>query len=202
MMKALMTVLLCVGISSVAFGQADLTWTIDNVPVDHFGNDVTNNSTSVSLGALVQLVVCHNAVISPTITGDGTSGDNVVIDYTGCGFDTFNGAFWATDTLANYGLANTNFVFIRVWDQKTSGSGNIPDSTDYGSGNIGWYYVDSAAVLISSLPDGGAGHYEFKIADISQESSWTFLPIPEPASMSLGLVGLGIILIRRKLMRK
>jgi hypothetical protein len=199
-----MLVSLLVGIAMVMSADAQnfLNWFTLSEPIGPGGSTVSFDGGNPSNGAMVQLILAYNTASLPTLSGDGATGGNQVIDWTGCGFGAFDATFsqvYSMDT-GTPTLGTTNYVFVRIWDRPTSGSGNVPTSFDYGSGNVGAYYFDAPVAQISSLPNSG-GLYDFQMGSVVQ-GSWTLLAIPEPTSMALGLLGLGVLAIRRRLMRK
>ena len=205
MKKILVVMVACLVVVSAANAQSYLNWYTVNDPIGPDGSVLLNNAGDATLGALAQLILCYNLPSLPTtLSGNGLTGDNQLVDWTGCGFGggdaTFSGSY-AMDTGVPP-IATTNYVFVRVWDRPTSGSGNVPAAFDYGAGNVGAYYYDSdlSGTLVSSISAGG-GFYNLVVPDIAQ-GSWTFLAVPEPGSMALGLIGLGVILIRRRLIRR
>ena len=203
-MKKVVIMVCCMVVSMASFAQESLMWgnIAANPIVDPTGAQVVYSETDTSIGALVQLIYTSSGSISsPTWSTNGLSGDNELVVWSCVGYGSGMAAIAMSDTLANYGLGTSSSVFVRVWATPTSGSGNVPAAFDYGSGLVGAYYYDTSVSLISSLPKM-SDFYVLDTGDIGA-GSWTFLAaVPEPGSMALGLLGLGVILIRRRMARK
>lgn len=190
------------------FAQDALNWFTLSEVGQKGGGLVAYNSGDITLGALVQLIRVTGGVSSdPIYSGNGTQGNDVVIDWSGVGYGAFDATFNNQGTLGTGNvyptLASSSSVYVRVWNLPTSGSGNLPTPQVYAAegGRSGAYYYQFSIAQISGLPSPGASIYNYEVPAIT-DASWTFLAVPEPGSMALGLLGLGVILIRRRLMRK
>ena len=174
----------------------DLTWFSSTDVIGPDGSTVPASPGDESSGALAQLITSTSGSISaPDVTDPyGVGSNNTFVDYTWCGRGAFDASFSGTgDYIVDYGLAATDYVFVRIWNQPTTGSGQIPPSTDFGGGNVGWYYTDSAIGQIQNLPLTATGR-ELDVGSITQ-GDWTF--IPEPGTIALSLLGLGVLITRR-----
>jgi hypothetical protein len=184
--------------------------------LEYFPTGVVSNPAGVvvmsgateNLGGLVQLIRTTAIVEPPVWTGNGLGAGETLTQYTWFGsLGSGDGLFYRAGSLASYQLGTSSSVYVRVYDRPTAGGGAMPTPFDYGSGNVGVYYRDSLLSVISTLPfDSFTTTYTFDIGSITAAvggaQQWQFLAIPEPTSMALGLLGLGVIVIRRRLMRK
>lgn len=194
-------IVLLVIMLAVGAGAQDLNWAV-YTPATNAQGTVVMSGLTENLGGMVQLIR-STAATTPVWVGSGLGGSETLVQAIWFGQGgTSAGLFDTANSLAAYGLGLSSSVYVRVYDRPTSGSGNMPTPYDYGGGNIGVYYYQTTLAQISTLPyDAILTTYTLDVGTIAQ-GSWTFLAIPEPTSMALGLLGLGVIVIRRRLMRK
>lgn len=210
--KALVGIVALVSMVICADAQVEINWFNEETSPDSgvykkaidpiSGLFVMSSITNPLAGALFQLIQAAGASpIAPTAEFGGGTG--VTSD------DVLN--MWAWAGKGDYGdglvyekadnFSGTRSFYVRIWDQPTSGRGNMPNAFHYGSGQDGGYYYDTAIQTFAGTA-GSPSIANFAFTPPTEFSDWTFLPIPEPGSMALGLIGLGVILIRRRLMRK
>ncbi len=163
---------------------------------------VMSSSADPLAGALFQLIEAAGAAPSaPTIAdfgiGTGLTGGDALNSFAWAGKDDYGAG--VIYELAG-AFSGTKQLYVRIWDRPTSGSGNMPNSFDYGGGLVGAYYYDTAVESFTGV-SGSPSAADLDFTPPTQ-NDWTFLAIPEPTSVALGLLGLGVIVIRRRLMRK
>jgi hypothetical protein len=201
-MKRVIAIALLVVACAVGAGAQDLNW-YSAVPATNVQGSTVMSGMTEGLGGMVQLIRTTAIVAPPVWTGNGLDATETLTSRTWFGAaGVFAGLFDTGNSLAAYSLGTSSSVYVRVYDRPTSGAGAMPTAFDYGSGFVGVYYRDTALSLISTLPyDSFTTTYSLDVGTIGA-GSWTFLAIPEPGSMALGLIGLGVILIRRRFVRK
>ena len=193
----LMCIVAGMSVASLCYGQVTIEWQNLSAAIGPDTNAVMTGVDYTS-GALFQLIrasggVDHGPTASDFGTGSGTSGGDALQGWTFAATFVGDGQMYRQETYPS--LLFTEYVYVRVWTLPSSGSGNLNAAPS------GMYYYDTMPVLVSTLPGGGVPLYTYNFT-APTEDSWTFLAIPEPTSMALGLLGLGVILIRRRLMRK
>ena len=197
---AVVCVLFCAA-TGVVNAQINLEWYNSGAPdsaIGPDGNPIVSGATGTS-GALFQLIIASGGVIhAPTAadfgTGTGVTGGDTLAGWTFADSAWGSGVAYAKDTYLALAAAGTDNVYLRIWTLPSSGAGNL------NAASSGMSYFDSPTALVSGLPYDGT-FYSLSFTPPTSES-WTFLAVPEPGSMALGLLGLGVILIRRRLMRK
>lgn len=194
-----MCIMAGVSVVSLCYGQVTIEWQNLTSAIGPDSNPVlTAPAADYTTGALFQLIRASGGVNhAPTAagfgTGPGTTGGDALQGWTFATDFVGSGQVYRNETYGS--LLSTEYIFVRVWTLPSSGSGNLNAAPS------GMYYYDTAPVLVSTLPGGGVPLYTYDFAS-PNSGSWTFLAIPEPTSMALGLLGLGVIVIRRRLMRK
>jgi hypothetical protein len=192
-MKKYMVLVICLIVVSVGYCQESLNWYTLSEPVGPGGSTVPYNSGDISLGAMVQLI--EGTQVAPIASGNGVAAPDSLVAWSGCGYGAFDATFNVVDTLANYGLTTTDSIYVRVWDRVTSGGGNLPTAQFYAGYGWGAMYYQYTPAVISSLPKSG-DEDQYEVPAITS-GSWSFLAIPEPGTIALGLLGLGALITRR-----
>lgn len=199
-MRKLIATLVVGALPLMVFGQATVTWFTSTPMLDYQTNAVQSSFADPLSGCLVQLIrTVGTSKVSPVTSGDGVSGTDVLVAWTYCSNGSTPGTFAEFQNLGGANpLSSSSNMYVRVWDRPTSGSGALPAVRTIAGFGDGWMYVDGTV----HTPTGADPDFFYDLGTINGSSAWTFLAIPEPTSMALGLLGLGVIVIRRRLMRK
>jgi hypothetical protein len=213
-LTASIVAVLMVAVANMAFGQADTLHWFVTAQIEQPNNpgSYIPGSTLEAVGAMWQLIRTTTAPggtpSAPVYSGNGLTGGDTLLRYGWCGSNSEDPAEGNIDnqvTFASLSLNLTDRIYMRIWDRPSSGSGNLPTPFDYGSGNVGAYYYDVQVQLANAA--GGTGNiYDYVIPSTGSigANDWTFLAsaVPEPGTMVLGLLGLGLVIGRRLIRRK
>jgi hypothetical protein len=150
------------------------------------GSTPLTGGANGSIGCFAQLLwVGPNGLVDSaynTGTGVGSS-DDVVIDYNFMGFGVggADGFFGANSLTEGGNIQSNRDYFIRVWSAPSANfaSGLVPTSSTNRYGNSATWTYHSVLPTFDTF-DGSS------VADINT----TLSPIPEPAMLGLGIVGL------------
>jgi len=166
--------------------QADLFW-FNSVSINDQSNvPLTASETESSVGCFAQLIYCGaNATIDPFVTsGSGVSGDDSVLAtmFAGQGDMFYSDGFFPVQGTAAISGANPNGTYyVRVYNAPnlSFASGN---SAPIPSGATRYFQSTTYSYTHSeTLPDN---------FDFASSGGQTLLPIPEPAMLGLGIIGL------------
>lgn len=200
MKKYLIIALTLIAVTS--FGSSFITWSTDPALDIGIGNNqgvVYFDGTPALKGGLVQLIYLggngtwDGLKVSDAGTGLGVQGDDEVVDFNaiGAGFMASNGD--GHFAIGNSPITNAigSYFAVIAFKDASSGSGFIPaDPSVYGIATTG--HVVGATTFDGSLVTT-AGDPAIQ----SDTFSFAIVMVPEPASMALGLLGLGILVARR-----
>jgi hypothetical protein len=197
----IVSILWC-AIASMVSAQQNIEWFNSGSPtpaIDPTGSAIVSGADGTS-GALFQLIkaaagVSHAPTSADFGTGYGVQGGDEFVGWTFANSSFGNGIAYAKETYQSLAAAGTDYIYVRIWTLPSSGSGNLNVAPD------GMYYFDTPTVQVNTLPYDGT-FYADAFTPPDQSSSWTFLAIPEPSTMALGLLGFGMVMVRRFMKKK
>ena len=184
MKKFVLAVVVLAGLISGA--HADLFWLNSGSINDQNNTPLTASETESSVGCFAQLIYCGaNAAIDPFVTsGSGVSGDDAVLAtmFAGQGDMFYSDGFFPMQGTPAISGANPNGTYyVRVYNAANLNfaSGNsapIPSGATryFQSTTLAYTHNETTPELFDFAPSGGQ----------------TLLPIPEPAMLGLGIIGL------------
>ena len=207
----------------VGFGQT-LEWFNNTEAIGPDDNTLPSSDDS-SEGSMAQLISSDGDVIyAPSWNfgagnfedTDGVQGDNNLTSFNWMGQDfASDGFFFDSGSLSSLGLTTDSYIYVRLWDRPSSdGSGNLPEAQMYTDEDVlntyssvfpeinntpGAFYRDTDIYQVSDL-EVAEDQYSFSFGGPSNDG-WTFMAIPEPSTTILALLGLGLIGLRRRLLR-
>jgi hypothetical protein len=197
--KKALIALLAIGLmASVA--QADFFWTAGNYIYNSDGSTWATRDTDNSVGFFAQLIYAGSDGIANDISGTGTgvTGDDSVYNVAWLGEDggSIDGVWWSGTGKTVPGTATEdgyNF-YARIYAAPAASWNGLATTID----NQSYYYQGSVWDYDNDAP-AGTETYSFDSAESGNWSIDTPIAVPEPTSVILALLGLGLVrLYRRK----
>lgn len=204
--KILVGFLTVVATAGMVVATPALKWSITGTssPADWLGDQngtaLSSSQTDPTIGCFVQLIYASGGTIDPIDMSnlDGHGGTDVVVAWGYCGFGTgvgivegyfVSGASRQANVSAY--VATVDQFFIRTWNAPVNSAGSYTlGYAPIGANGGATYYGDSALHTLAS----NAVADDWKL---TSGFDTTIAVVPEPSSLALLIVGVGMVAIRR-----
>ena len=162
-----------------------------------------SSGTFASSDCFLQLIYAPDGnIYAPTASGNGVTGGNLVMGVTWAG----SGGIGArqgqySSTVAGETLAIGSKVFVRAWNTNSPDFTGVATQTNALIPSLGAnvYYGDSAPFLTTKDPGGAPA---IDVFYLSASFATDQLLVPEPGTIGLLLVGMGMLVASRRSRRE